>query len=95
MVEAEKPDFKNGFSIRDLADGAMALGQVEGEDVVLACFGDEFFAVGANCTHYHGMLSGGSSLATLCDIPCTTLVSVSGVEKPYPHLHSTRFPTGA
>jgi hypothetical protein len=33
--EAKKPDFRNGFPVRDLADGAMALGQVDGEDVVL------------------------------------------------------------
>jgi NADPH-dependent 2,4-dienoyl-CoA reductase/sulfur reductase-like enzyme/nitrite reductase/ring-hydroxylating ferredoxin subunit len=57
--EAKKRDFRDGFFVRDLADGAMALGQVAGEDVVLVRRGDEFFAVGANCTHYHGMLSQG------------------------------------
>jgi NADPH-dependent 2,4-dienoyl-CoA reductase/sulfur reductase-like enzyme/nitrite reductase/ring-hydroxylating ferredoxin subunit len=57
--DAKKPDFRDGVLIRDLADGAMALGQVDGEDVVLVCRGIEFFAVGANCTHYHGMLSQG------------------------------------
>lgn len=62
MAEAEepkKPDFRDGFFARDLADGAMALGQAEGEDVVLVRRGDEFLAVGANCTHYHAMLSQG------------------------------------
>ena len=57
--EAKKRDFRDGFFIRDLADGAMALGQVGGEDVVLVRRGDDFLAVGANCTHYHGMLSQG------------------------------------
>ena len=57
--EAKKHDFRDGLFVRDLADGAMALGQVAGEDVVLVRRGDEFFAVGANCTHYHGMLSQG------------------------------------
>jgi apoptosis-inducing factor 3 len=57
--EAKKPDFRNGFSVRDLTDGAMALGQVDGEDVVIVRRGDEVFAVGEQCTHYHGPLSEG------------------------------------
>lgn len=56
---ASKPDFRQGFLVRDLADGAMVLGQVEGEDVILVRRGDEVFAVGAHCTHYHGPLSEG------------------------------------
>ena len=56
---AAKPDFSNGFSIRDLHDGSMILGQAHGEDIVLACHGDEFFAVGAHCTHYGGPLRDG------------------------------------
>src|SRR6267378_6146410 len=62
MAEAEgpkNPDFRKGFPVHDLADGATALGQVDGEDVVLARRGDEVFAVGAQCTHYHGPLSEG------------------------------------
>jgi NADPH-dependent 2,4-dienoyl-CoA reductase/sulfur reductase-like enzyme/nitrite reductase/ring-hydroxylating ferredoxin subunit len=57
--EAKKRDFGDGFFVRDLADGAMLPGQAGGEDVVLVRRGDEFFAVGASCTHYHGMLSQG------------------------------------
>ena len=57
--EAKKPDFRTGFPVRDLADGAMALGQADGEDVVLVRRGSEIFAVGAQCTHYHGPLSEG------------------------------------
>src|SRR6266853_6807603 len=62
MAEGEgapKPDFRNGFSVRDLPDGGMVLGQVDAEDVVLVRRGGEFFAVGASCTHYHGPLSDG------------------------------------
>ncbi|MGO9402800.1 MAG: FAD-dependent oxidoreductase [Terriglobales bacterium] len=61
MAETEetKRDFREGFFVQDLADGEMALGQVDGEDLVLVRRADEFFAVGANCTHYHGMLSQG------------------------------------
>src|SRR6202453_2186467 len=56
---AKKRDFGDGFFVRDLSDGAMALGQAGGEDVVLVRRGDEFFSLGANCTHYHGMLAQG------------------------------------
>jgi nitrite reductase/ring-hydroxylating ferredoxin subunit len=61
MAETQetKRDLKEGFLIRDLADGAKLLGQADGEDVVLVRRGEEFFAVGANCTHYHAMLSDG------------------------------------
>src|SRR5947207_15147064 len=54
-----KPDFRNGFSIRDLDDGSMISGQADGEEVVLARRGDDFFAIGAHCTHYGGPLAEG------------------------------------
>ena len=57
--EMNKPDFRNGFSISDLRDGSMVLGQADGEDIVLARRGDEFFAVGSHCTHYGGPLAEG------------------------------------
>jgi NADPH-dependent 2,4-dienoyl-CoA reductase/sulfur reductase-like enzyme/nitrite reductase/ring-hydroxylating ferredoxin subunit len=57
--EANKPDFRNGFSIRDLRDGSMKLGHVDGEELVLVRRGDEFFAVAAHCTHYGGPLAEG------------------------------------
>src|SRR6266403_5883112 len=62
MAEGEgapKPDFRTGFSVRDVPDGGMVLGQVDAEDVILVRRGGEFFAVGASCTHYHGPLSDG------------------------------------
>jgi apoptosis-inducing factor 3 len=58
-TQENKPDFKNGFPIRDLRDGSMVLGQAVGEDIVLARRGDEFFAVGFHCTHYGGPLGEG------------------------------------
>src|SRR5262249_33345244 len=42
-----------------LASGAMLLGHVGDDEVVLARAGDRFFAVGAHCTHYHGALADG------------------------------------
>ena len=57
--ETNKPDLKNGFSIRDLREGSMVSGQADGEDIVLARRGDEFFAFGSHCTHYGGPLGEG------------------------------------
>ena len=56
MKDSAKPDLKAGFPFDNLKDGGMILGQVDGEDVILARRGDELFAVGAVCTHYHGPL---------------------------------------
>ena len=59
MEDSAKPDLKAGFPFDNLKDGGMILGQVDGEDVILARRGDELFAVGAACTHYHGPLAEG------------------------------------
>ena len=50
------PDLAAGVAITDIADGVMLQGHVGEEMVLLARSGDEFFAVGAACTHYHGPL---------------------------------------
>ena len=57
--ETNKPDFRNGFPIRDLGDGSMISGEADGEELVLARRGDEVFAIGAHCTHYGGPLAEG------------------------------------
>src|SRR5262245_15728681 len=54
-----RPDLTTGIAARDLADGSMLLGRVGKEDVVLARAGNDVFAVGAHCTHYHGPLAEG------------------------------------
>ncbi len=53
------PDLAQGIAIADLGDGAMLRGHVGGKPVVLARIGEEFFAVGARCTHYQGPLAQG------------------------------------
>jgi len=55
----EKPDFTQGIAAGSLADGAMLVGRVGKDDVLLARAGDEWFAVGAHCTHYRGPLAKG------------------------------------
>jgi NADPH-dependent 2,4-dienoyl-CoA reductase/sulfur reductase-like enzyme/nitrite reductase/ring-hydroxylating ferredoxin subunit len=53
------PDLKQGISIGDLLDGGMLAGHVDGEAVLLARRGPEWFAIGATCTHYSGPLPEG------------------------------------
>src|SRR5215471_19211265 len=57
--EPQKTDFRNGFPVRDLRDGAMVSGHVDGEEVMVTRRAEEFFAVGAHCTHYGGPLAEG------------------------------------
>jgi apoptosis-inducing factor 3 len=59
IENALKPDLKEGTALRALADGAAVAGRVDGEDAILVRRDEEFFAVGAHCTHYHGPLADG------------------------------------
>jgi apoptosis-inducing factor 3 len=59
MERTNSPDFTKGFPVDDLQNGRMVQGKVEDDDVILARHADEFFAVGAGCTHYHGPLAEG------------------------------------
>jgi len=53
------PDLAEGVAIETIADGAMLAGHVGADAVLLARRGDEFFAIGAACTHYSGPLTEG------------------------------------
>jgi len=53
------PDLAAGISLDDIDDGAMLQGHVGADAVLLARRGNELFAVGAACTHYHGPLAEG------------------------------------
>ena len=63
MSEPEKkldgPDFAQGLPLADIPEGGMILGHVAGEAAVLARRSHELFAIGAECTHYHGPLAEG------------------------------------
>jgi NADPH-dependent 2,4-dienoyl-CoA reductase/sulfur reductase-like enzyme/nitrite reductase/ring-hydroxylating ferredoxin subunit len=62
MSEEKKPDssdFSQGVPLTEIAEGAMLLGQAGGEAVLLARRGQELFAIGTECTHYHGPLAEG------------------------------------
>ena len=73
MSEQEKkldgPDFARGVPLEDLAEGSMILGQAAGEAVVLARAGGALFAIGAECTHYHGPLAEGMLVADTVRCP--------------------------
>src|SRR5690242_6256109 len=53
------PDLAVGVDASTLANGDKLLGHAKGEQVLLARVGDEFFAIGASCTHYGGPLAEG------------------------------------
>jgi hypothetical protein len=49
-------DLKAGLPLAQLAEGAIVSGRVDGEEAILIRRGNDYFAVGATCTHYHGAL---------------------------------------
>lgn len=57
-VAPQGPDFTKGVDITELLEGKL-LGHVGGEEVLLVRGQGEIFAVGAQCTHYHGPLADG------------------------------------
>ena len=62
MAEKKKlsgPDFAEGVSIGEFADGGMVQGHANGEAILVARRGDAYFAIGASCTHYGGPLAEG------------------------------------
>jgi len=62
MAEQAKPtgsDFGAGVDASTLRDGKPVLGHAKGEAVLLVRRGDDFFAIGATCTHYGGPLADG------------------------------------
>ena len=57
--ETTGPDLTLGLATDTLADGKMLVGHVGEDAVLLARRGNEFFAIGATCTHYNGPLAEG------------------------------------
>ena len=57
--ERPGPDLTLGVTVDTLADVGMLAGHVGEEAVLLARRGNEFFAIGAACTHYGGPLAEG------------------------------------
>ncbi len=57
--ELSGPDLAAGIALDTLADGAMVQGHAAGEAVLVARRGDDYFAIGAHCSHYQGPLAEG------------------------------------
>src|SRR5438270_9504076 len=53
------PDLSQGVAIDEILDEGMMGGLVGDEPVLLARCGNEFFAIGATCSHYGGPLAEG------------------------------------
>jgi NADPH-dependent 2,4-dienoyl-CoA reductase/sulfur reductase-like enzyme/nitrite reductase/ring-hydroxylating ferredoxin subunit len=53
------PDLAAGIPLRRLTDGTIVAGKVGEEEAILVRSGDQLFAIGAHCTHYHGPLAEG------------------------------------
>ena len=70
MDEGTAPDLRAGIPLRDLTDGAMVPGQVDGEEAILVCTeGGELYALGGLCTHYHAKLCDGLLTGTVLHCP--------------------------
>jgi apoptosis-inducing factor 3 len=57
--ETAGPDFTLGVATDELVDGKMLAGHVGEDAVLIARRGNEFFAIGATCSHYGGPLAEG------------------------------------
>ena len=73
MNTSSLPDFRAGIEALDVPDGAIVPGRVDSEEAILIRRGNAYFAVGAQCTHYHGALALGlvrSDIQTRRTYPC-------------------------
>jgi apoptosis-inducing factor 3 len=59
QTKSPGPDLALGVPLDQLPDGGMLAGHVDQEPVLLARCGDDFYAVGATCSHYSGPLAEG------------------------------------
>jgi apoptosis-inducing factor 3 len=53
------PDLSRGLDVAQLADNAMVVGHVGPDAVLLVRRGEEIFAIGNSCSHYHAPLNEG------------------------------------
>ena len=69
-TKLDGPDFAQGVPLGDLAEGSMILGYVAGEAVLLARTDGALFAIGAECTQYHGPLAERMLVTDTVRCPC-------------------------
>jgi NADPH-dependent 2,4-dienoyl-CoA reductase/sulfur reductase-like enzyme/nitrite reductase/ring-hydroxylating ferredoxin subunit len=59
MSEPKGFDFRRGVPLEQIPDGAIVAGHVGDDEIIVVRRGDQLFAVGSHCTHYHGPLADG------------------------------------
>ena len=86
MDLSQLPDLRAGVEIRGIPDGAILSGRVDSDEAILVRRGEEFFAVGAQCTHYHGALASGLAVGDTIRCPlhhaCFSLRSGAALRAP-------------
>ena len=69
MSDVKAPDFADGIAIDRMPDGGILRGRVGEDEAILVRRGEEFFVVGATCSHYGGPLSKGLVTGTALHCP--------------------------
>jgi len=86
MDLSQLADLRAGVETRDIKDGAILAGRIDSEQAILVRRGEEFFAVGAECTHYHGALASGLAVGDTIRCPlhhaCFSLRSGAALRAP-------------
>src|SRR5687767_10863940 len=59
MSDPKGFDFRSGVPLQQIPEGAIVAGHVGDDEILVVRRGDQLFAVGSRCTHYHGPLSDG------------------------------------
>jgi NADPH-dependent 2,4-dienoyl-CoA reductase/sulfur reductase-like enzyme/nitrite reductase/ring-hydroxylating ferredoxin subunit len=59
MDDSKPRDLRSGIPLRDLTDGAMVPGLVDGEEAIVLRADGALYALGGLCTHYHAKLCEG------------------------------------
>ena len=83
QTEPSGSDLTKGIEVELLADGAMLLGHVGQDQVILARSGDDVFAVDATCTHYGGPLAEGLLVGDTVRCPWHAARNMIGGNEPF------------
>jgi apoptosis-inducing factor 3 len=86
MDNPNLPDFRAGIDIQNVPDGAIVSGRVDSQEAILVRRGDAYFAIGAQCTHYHGALALGLEVGETIRCPlhhaCFSLRTGTALQAP-------------
>jgi len=69
MDDSTVRDLRAGIPLRELIDGAMVPGLVDGEEAILVRADGKLYALGGLCTHYHAKLCDGLLTGTVLRCP--------------------------